>query len=335
MGLKVALNGFGRIGKAFLRALLQDSNAKKNINVIAINLGPSSPEDLDTFFKYDSVYGECKENITYKNNKLIINKQEIEILTETNPAKLPWGKLDIDWVVEASGKFTDRNRAQMHLDAGSKNILITAPAKDEDITIIPGVNDNSYDKEKHKIVSLASCTTNCFAPIVKVIKENFELTQGLMTTIHAYTNNQALLDSEHKDPRRGRAAAINIVPTNTGADRVITKIYPELKGKLQGIALRVPVANGSLVDFTFNTTQNLTTESINRAFEKAGNGDLKNILFFCKKPLVSSDFIGSPYSCSIDSLMTRATGTMGKVFGWYDNEFGYCCRLKDFLLHNC
>lgn len=331
MGLKVAINGFGRIGKIFLRVLLQDTNAEKNIKICAINLGPSSPEDLDTFFKYDSIYGEYKENITYKNNKLVIGKHEIEIFTETDPTKLPWNKLDIDWVVEASGKFANRDGAQLHLDAGSKNVLITAPSKDEDVTIIPGVNDDSYDKEKHKIVSMGSCTTNCFAPIVKVIKENFELTHGLMTTIHAYTNNQALLDSEHKDPRRGRAAAINIVPTSTGADRVITKIYPELSGKLQGVALRVPVANGSIIDFTFNTTQKLTKESINQAFEKAAN----NVLFFCKKPLVSSDFIGSPYSCSIDSLMTMATGTMGKVFGWYDNEFGYCSRLKDFLLHNC
>lgn len=331
MKLNIAINGFGRIGKTFLRTIMQEPIARESINIVAINLGPSSPEHLETFFTYDSTYGKFASEVRYTNNTLSIDGHNIKIFSELSPEKLPWNELKIDWVIEASGKFVDK--ADLHRKAGCKKVLITAPAKNEDITIIPGVNDHLYDAKKHHIVSLGSCTTNCFAPIIKVLRENFHLVQGLMTTVHAYTNDQVLLDGEHKDPRRGRSAAINIVPTSTGADKVITKIYPDLEGKLQGIALRVPVAVSSLIDFTFTTNENLSKEGINKAFEKAAGNNLKGILAYSTEELVSTDFIGSPYSCTIDAPLTKTTGNMGKVFGWYDNEFGYSSRLKDFLLH--
>lgn len=331
----IAINGFGRIGKTFFRALLTNQEALKKLTVAAINLGPTNPEHLVSFIKYDSVFGTLdRSNISFDGKHLKINNHSIEIFTESDPSKLPWGSLGIDFVVEASGHFTSREKASAHLEAGAKKVLISAPATDEDVTIIPGVNDGSYDAEKHTIISLGSCTTNCFAPMVKVIQESFSFEQGFMTTTHAYTNNQAVLDSSHKDPRRGRAAAVNIIPTSTGADKVITKIYPELAGKLQGTALRVPVPLGSIVDFTFTTTEELSVEKINAAFTKAAKTNLQGILEYTDEPLVSTDIIGSPYSCIFDSKLTKAQKNMGKVFGWYDNEYGYSCRLKDFLLHN-
>ena len=328
--MNIAINGFGRIGKAFLRSIMKE----KKLSVVAINVGPSTIEHLDIFFKYDTTLGTFAGDVSYKNNVLTIDGKNIKIYNESDPKKLPWGELDIDWVVEASGKFTTKQKASEHLLAGSKKVLITAPTTDEDITIIPGVNDAQYDATKHAIVSLGSCTTNCFAPMVKVLKEQFDLLQGFMTTIHAYTNNQALLDSEHKDARRGRAAACNIIPTSTGADKVIIKIYPELSGKLQGAAIRVPVPLGSLVEFTFTTKDKLDISTINKAFKAAHTGELKNILYYTSDPIVSSDVIGSSYSCIFDSLLTKAAGNMGKVSGWYDNEYGYSCRLKDLLLAN-
>ncbi|KKP26097.1 MAG: Glyceraldehyde-3-phosphate dehydrogenase [candidate division TM6 bacterium GW2011_GWE2_31_21] len=327
----IAISGFGRIGKAFLRALIADESVHKKINVVAINIGPAKPEMVAFLFKYDSIMGIFPGNVEYKNGFLHIDDYKIKIIAETDPLKIDWKSLDVDWVVESSGHFTSREKAELHLKAGAKKILITAPSTGEDITIIPGVNDSSYDAKKHSIVSLGSCTTNCFAPIVKVIKENFKLKCGLMTTVHAYTNDQVLLDVEHKDPRRARAAAQNIIPTKTGAEKVIVKIYPELEGKLQAVALRVPVPKVSIVDFSFETGDSLTTEVINNAFKKAAESDLKNILQYTEEPLVSSDFSNNPHSCIIDGLITKAAGNMGKVFGWYDNEWGYCERLKDFL----
>jgi len=334
MSKNIAINGFGRIGKAFLRTIVKNENSVKELNVSCINIGPSDQKDLDIFFKYDSVLGTFDGTVEQKNDSLVINGHEIKILSEPDVTKIDWSKFDIDWVIDASGRFTKRDQAELHIKSGSKKILITAPATDEDVTIIPGVNDQAYDSEKHKIVSLGSCTTNCFAPIVKIIKDNFGLNQGFMTTVHAYTNNQALLDSEHKDPRRGRAAAINMIPTSTGADKVVVKIFPELKGKLKASSLRVPVPVVSIVDFTFTTEKEITKESLNSAFENASKNDLKNILCYETKPLVSSDFICSQYSCIFDSLLTEANGKMGKVSGWYDNEYGYSSRLTDFLLHN-
>ncbi len=340
MQKKIAINGFGRIGRTFLRTILQDKTVKNKIEVVAINIGPSNPDLIAHLFTYDSVMGTFNGNVEYipsTNNNysgiLKINDSEIKIFAQVDPLKIDWGKLGIDWVIESSGFFTSKEKASLHIKSGAKKVLITAPSKDEDITIIPGINYEQYNAEKHFIVSLGSCTTNCLAPIVKILKENFELQNGLMTTIHAYTNDQVLLDVEHKDPRRARAAAINIIPTKTGADKVITKIYPELKGKLEGKAIRVPTPVVSLVDFAFTTKEILTTEKINAAFKTASESSLKGILQYCTSPLVSSDFSQNTHSCILDSLLTQSLGNMSKVFGWYDNEYGYCCRIKDFLLH--
>lgn len=333
MEKKIAINGFGRIGRTFLRILLENKAACKDITVTAINIGPSSPDHLTHFFKYDTILGKFDGDVSSSNNTLTINGQCITIIAESDPRKINWKKIDIDWIVDASGYFRTREKAQQHIDAGAKKVLITAPATDEDVTIIPGVNDDTYNAQKHHIVSLGSCTTNCFAPMVKVLKDTFDLQNGLMTTIHAYTNDQVLLDVEHKDPRRARAAALNMIPTKTGADKVIVKIFPELAGKIAAHCVRVPTPIVSLVDFTFTTKDTLTIETVNTAFKKAADSNLKNILGFCDEPLVSSDFAQSPYSCIIDSRITKVAGNMGKVFGWYDNEYGYCCRLKDFLLH--
>lgn len=334
MAKQIAINGLGRIGKTFLRVLMQDAHAQKSIKVAAINFGPAAPANIAHYFKYDSVFGPFDGEVSSTANTLTINGQEIKIFTQADPTKLPWKDLNIDWVVEASGKFTSKEKAMAHINAGAKKVLITAPASNEDATIVLGINEKSFDPKKHAIVSMASCTTNCFAPILKVLKESFGLTQGFMTTVHAYTNNQALLDSDQSDPRRGRAAAINIIPTSTGADSVISKLFPDLKGKLQASALRVPVATVSIVDFTFTSEKPISVDAVNTAFANAAAKELKNILCYTTEPLVSSDFIKSPYSCIFDATLTQAAGNMGKVFGWYDNEFGYSTRLKDFLLHN-
>lgn len=330
MAINIAINGFGRIGRAFLRTILSSAQASNKITVAAINIGPSSPDNIAHLFKYDSITREFPGTISFANNTLSIDQTKIKIFAHKDPANLPWQDLNIDWVVDASGCFTTRDAAQQHINAGAKKVLITAPAIDEDITIIPGVNDNAYNPSQHHIVSLGSCTTNCFAPLVKVLKENFTLTSGLMTTVHSYTNDQVLLDVEHRDPRRARAAACNIIPTKTGADRVITKIFPDLEGKIKAASLRVPTPIVSIVDFTFTTQEQLTHETINKAFENASNSN-KNIIQYINIPLVSSDFIGNTYSCIFDSLLTQAVGTTGKVFAWYDNEYGYSSKLTDFL----
>jgi len=332
--MNVAINGFGRIGKTFLRVISQDKKLKNNINVVAINIGPAKIENVATLFKYDTVMGIYPGEVEYKDGFLFVDGVKIKIICECDPLKIDWKTLNIDFVVESSGHFTTKEKASLHIKAGAKKVLITSPAVDEDITIIPGVNDAQYDKSKHVIISLGSCTTNCFAPMIKVLKEAFNLKFGLMTTVHAYTNDQVLLDVEHKDLRRARAAAQNIIPTKTGADKVIVKIYPELTGKLKAVSLRVPVPKVSLVDFTFETEEVLSSDKINDAFKKASDLSLKNILQYSVEPLVSSDFSGNNNSCIIDSLETIAVGNLGKVFGWYDNEWGYCQRLKDFLLHN-
>ncbi len=334
MAKKIAINGFGRIGRTFLRVLLEDKKTQEEIDVIAVNIGPGNPNQTALLFKYDSLMGKFQGDVKTTDSSLKVDGYNIKLLAECDPLKIDWKKLGVDWVVEASGRFRTRESAGMHLKAGSKKVLITAPATDEDITIIPGVNDNEYNAIKHNLVSLGSCTTNCFAPIVRVIKENFDFVSGLMTTIHAYTNDQVLLDIEHKDPRRARAAALNIIPTKTGADKVVCKLYPELEGKIKAIAIRVPTPLVSLVDFTFTTKEKLDKEKINQTFKKYSQNELKGILQYCDEPLVSSDFEKNPYSCIIDSLLTQSIENIHKVFGWYDNEYGYCCRLKDFLLHN-
>lgn len=341
MALKIAINGFGRIGRTFLRTIMLDANASQKLDVIAINLGPSdsSSDHADHsavahLFKYDSIMKTFPGDVHSDGKTLTINNHSIKLYAERDPEKLPWKDLAIDWVVDASGKFTTREAAIRHINAGSKKILITAPATNEDITIVPGVNDAQYNPDKHDIVSLGSCTTNCFAPIIKVLHETFTISHGLMTTTHAFTNDQVLLDIEHHDPRRARAATMNMIPTKTGADKVITKIYPDLLGKLKASAVRVPVPIVSLIDFTFITEKPITREIINQAFETYATTSLKNILEYVTEPLVSSDFTGNAHSCIFDSLLTQSVGNLGKVFAWYDNEFGYSSRLKDFLLHN-
>ena len=332
MSLNIAINGFGRIGKAFLRAVLHDEQSQKKLNISAINIGPVDPTNIALDFQYDSVLGKFTGNITYENGQLHIDGHSIQILTETDPQNLPWKKLNINFVVDASGRFTNIKDANKHITAGSKKVLITSPTKDEDITIIPGINDKTYDTSKHKIISLGSCTTNCFAPMVKVIQDAFGIERGTMTTIHSYTNDQVLLDGFHKDPRRGRAAALNMIPTKTGAGDVIIKLFPELTEKLTATAIRLPTPDVSIVDFAFITKKEISKKNLNEAFEKASKTTLKEIVAYSTLPLVSSDYINSPYSCIIDSLLTQAHGNMGKVFGWYDNEMGYSMRLKDFLL---
>jgi glyceraldehyde 3-phosphate dehydrogenase len=331
--MKIAINGFGRIGKTFLRTLLQDQKAQEKIEVVAINIGPGDPGLAAFLFKHDSIMGDYQGEVKTDHNHLFVDGYKIKIIAECDPTKINWKELGVDWIIESSGHFTTKEKAEVHIKSGAKKVLITAPSTDEDITIIPGVNDKKYDSKKHHVISLGSCTTNCFAPMVKVLKENFDFVNGLMTTIHAYTNDQVLLDVEHKDPRRARAAALNIIPTKTGADKVIIKLYPELEGKIRALAIRVPTPVVSITDFTFTTKEAITKEQINDTFKKYAEKELKGILEYSQDPLVSSDFKQNPHSCIIDSLLTQSVGTTSKVFGWYDNEFGYCCRLKDFLLH--
>lgn len=333
MKKRIAINGFGRIGRTFLRIMLSDATCKDHLDIVAINIGACDPSNMARLFMHDSIMGTFNGTVTLENSILTINGTPIHLLTEQDPEHIDWKTLAIDWVIEASGHFTSRQGAMKHINAGAKKVLITAPAKDEDITIIPGVNNDAYDKEKHAIVSLGSCTTNCFAPLVKILHESFVIVEGLMSTVHAYTNDQVLLDVEHKDPRRARAAGFNIIPTKTGADSVITKIYPALAGKLKASSLRVPVPVVSIIDFTFLTEKPFTQESLNATLKAYANNQLKGIVHYEEEPLVSSDFIGNQHSCIIDSLLTQNIGNMGKVFAWYDNEFGYSCRIKDFLLH--
>lgn len=330
MSSRVAINGFGRIGRIFLRTIFEQSTP--TITIVAINLGPTAVENIDTLFAYDSVMGKFNGTVAQQDNVLTINGTSIKLLSVANPLELPWKSLDIDWVVEASGRFTKRSDAAQHLTAGSKKVLITAPAADADVTIVPSINDTEYQASNHHIVSLGSCTTNCFAPLIKVLHETFIIQSGIMTTIHAYTNNQVTLDSAHKDPRRGRAAALNIIPTKTGANKVITNLFPDLEGKLSAIALRVPVPDGSLVDFAFTTQKPISIELINAAFQLYAKTKLQKTLGYSDKPLVSSDFIKNSFSAVFDGTLTQCAGNMGNIFAWYDNEFGYSSRLRDFLI---
>ncbi|MFA6526799.1 MAG: type I glyceraldehyde-3-phosphate dehydrogenase [Candidatus Babeliales bacterium] len=333
MKKRIAINGFGRIGRTFLRIALTDKTCLDHLEIVAINIGPSDASNMAHLFMHDSIMGTFDGTVTLTDSTLTINGINVTLLTVQDPEHIDWKSLNIDWVVEASGHFTSRQGASKHLNAGAKKVVITAPASDEDITIIPGVNNDAYDRTKHSIVSLGSCTTNCFAPLVKILHESFVITEGLMSTVHAYTNDQVLLDVEHKDPRRARAAGFNIIPTKTGADSVITKIYPALIGKLKASSLRVPVPVVSIIDFTFSAEKPFTKESINTTLKAYAHNQLKGIVQYEEEPLVSSDFIGNQHSCIVDALLTQSVGHMGKVFAWYDNEFGYSCRIKDFLLH--
>jgi glyceraldehyde 3-phosphate dehydrogenase len=323
---RVGINGFGRIGRNFFRAHLERGG---DFDVVAINdLGDA--KTMGHLLKYDSVLGPLDEDVEIADGAIKAGKNELRVLSERDPANLPWHDLDVELVIESTGFFTDREGAQKHIDAGAKKVVISAPATDPDLTVVLGVNDELYDPEQHHIISNASCTTNCVAPLAKVLHDEFTIEQGFMTTIHAYTNDQQILDLPHKDLRRARAAAINLIPTSTGAARAIGLVMPDLKGKVDGISVRAPVPTGSITDLVVGLGREVTVEQVNEAYRAAaGEGPLEGILRYAADPLVSTDIIHSQYSCIVDSLLTMTNGNLVKVFGWYDNEWGYSCRLVD------
>ncbi|MBS7648952.1 type I glyceraldehyde-3-phosphate dehydrogenase [Candidatus Bathyarchaeota archaeon] len=328
MAIRVAINGFGRIGRLLFRAAVE---RKANIDFVAVN-DLADAKTLAHLLKYDSVHGKFDADVQVKSDSIVVNGKEIKVLSQRDPALLPWKDLDVYLAVESTGLFTDRDSASKHLQAGAKKVLISAPATNPDITIVIGVNHDQYDHEKHNILSNASCTTNCVIPMVKVLHENFGIKSALMTTAHAYTNDQRVHDLVHRDLRRARAAAINIIPTTTGAARASTMVYPELKGRIDGIALRVPVPNVSICDLTAVLNRDVTKEEVNEAFKKAAEGPLKNIMAYTEDPIVSSDVNHSSYSVIIDGQCTMVTGgNLVKVFGWYDNEWGFSCRMVELI----
>ena len=333
--MKVAINGWGRIGRIVFRAALRNDS---NINFVAINSRAAEASWVAHLLKYDSVHGVQDGDIRAgkDTDTIVVNGKEIKILAETDPAKLPWSDLDVDVVVESTGKFRERKDVSKHLDAGCKKVIITAPAKDPDVTLVPGVNDEMYLHEKHNIISLASCTTNCLAPVAKVLNDAFGINRSFMTTVHAYTSDQKLLDGRHKDLRRARAAAMSIVPTTTGAAAAIGVVVPPLAGKMDGIALRVPTFNVSVVDLVAELNSVVTREEVNSAFEEASKKGMKGILDVSYEPLVSIDHLGTNYSSVVDALSTSVigdtkggSGSLVKVLAWYDNEWGYSCRVVD------
>jgi glyceraldehyde 3-phosphate dehydrogenase len=331
--IRVAINGFGRIGRNTLRAAIGHSQYGKKFEIIAINdLG--NTETLAHLLKYDSVYGKFDGDIHPKNDGIEVNGKLIKFFSQVNPTKLPWNKLDIDVVIESTGMFRAREGASQHLEAGSKKVVISAPAKDPDITVVLGVNEHLYNADENNIISNASCTTNSLAPPVKVLQDAFGIEQGFMTTIHAYTGDQRILDFPHKDLRRARAAAVSIIPTTTGAAKAVTLVIPELKGKLDGMAVRVPTPDGSLTDLTCVLKKEVTRDEINSALKKAAENHLQGIMQYTEEPLVSIDIIGNPHSAIIDGLSTKVMGEHGKfikILSWYDNEWGYSCRLVDLI----
>jgi glyceraldehyde 3-phosphate dehydrogenase len=322
--MRVAINGFGRIGRAVFKIALEN-----NIDVIAIN-DIASTENLAYLLKYDSIYGNYNKKVEVEKEYLIVERKKVQVLNEKDPAKLPWKKLGVDFVIESTGLFTAREDAAKHLAAGAKKVLISAPAKNSDITVVPGVNEEKLNK-KHNIISIASCTTNCLAPIVKILNDKCKIVRGFMTTIHAYTADQRLQDAPHKKMRRGRAAALSMVPTTTGASKAVAEVIPELKGKLDGLAIRVPVACGSIVDFVAQVKKPVTREKINDELKESATGRLNGILQYSEEELVSSDIIGNPHSCIVDGLSTQVLDDMVKVLAWYDNEYGYSCRMVDVI----
>src|SRR6266404_7815961 len=325
---RVGINGFGRIGRNFFRAQLERGG---DFEIVAINdLGDA--KTMGHLLKFDSVLGQLSEDVEVGDGVIRAGTSELKVLSERDPASLPWGDLEVDLVIESTGFFTDRDGAQKHLDAGAKKVVISAPATDPDVTIVLGVNDDTYDPDQHHIISNASCTTNCVAPLAKVLHDNFTVEQGFMTTIHAYTNDQQILDLPHKDLRRARAAAINLIPTSTGAARAIGVVMPDLKGKIDGMSMRAPVPTGSIVDLVVQVGQDTSVEAVNDLFRgKSDTGDFEGILLYSDEPLVSTDIVHSSYSAIFDSDLTMVNGNLVKVFGWYDNEWGYSCRLVDLV----
>jgi glyceraldehyde 3-phosphate dehydrogenase len=327
MAIKVGINGFGRIGRNFTRAMLKK---KSKIEIVGIN-DITDPATLAHLLKYDSVHGVLDAEVKATGDGIAINGREIRVTAERDPGALPWGELGATIVLESTGLFTDREKAAKHQTAGAKRVIISAPAKDEDITIVMGINDHLYDAAKHTIISNASCTTNSVVPMAHVLRESFGIVNGFMTTIHAYTNDQNLLDLPHKDLRRGRAAAVNIVPSSTGAAKATSLAIPELKGRLDGTALRVPIPDGSITDLVCVVEKTASAADVNKAFAEAAGGKLKGIIQYNEDPIVSSDIVGNPHSCIFDSLQTMTNGNLVKIFGWYDNEWGYSNRLVDLI----
>jgi glyceraldehyde 3-phosphate dehydrogenase len=322
---RVGINGFGRIGRNFFRAHLERGG---DFEIVAINdLGDA--KTMAHLLKYDSVLGHLDEDVAVENGVIKAGPAELKVLAERDPGNLPWRDLEVELVLESTGLFTTRDGAQKHLEAGAKKVLISAPATDPDVTIVLGVNDDAYDPERHHIISNASCTTNCVAPLAKVLHDEFTIEQGFMTTIHAYTNDQQILDLPHKDLRRARAAAVNLIPTTTGAARAIGIVMPDLKGKVDGFSVRAPVPVGSITDLVVRLGRDASVEQVNAAYHAAAGGALDGILRYADDPLVSTDIVHSQYSCIFDSELTMANEGMVKVFGWYDNEWGYSCRLVD------
>jgi glyceraldehyde 3-phosphate dehydrogenase len=324
---RIGINGFGRVGRLTLRAINQRHKGK--LEVVAVNDLTDTRTNAH-LLKWDSSYGPYPGEVSAADDSIVVDGKKVKVLAERDPAKLPWRSLGVDIVIESTGLFTDAAKAAAHLEGGAKKVIISAPAKNEDVTIVLGVNEGDYKPDKHNIISNASCTTNCVAPVVKVLHRSFGVTKGLITTVHAYTSDQRLLDTFHKDLRRARAAAINIVPTTTGAARAVTQVIPELKGRLHGLALRVPTATVSLVDLVADLEPEVSVEAVNKALEKAANGELKGIMEYCTEELVSIDFKGNPASSIVDAPSTMVIGgNMVKVLAWYDNEWGYSCRLGD------
>lgn len=326
MAVKVGINGFGRIGRLVFRRLKELGG----FDIVAIN-DLTDNKTLAHLLKYDSIHGRYNGNVVLSENGINVDGDEIKITAEKDPTKLGWGAMNTDVVIESTGVFTSMEKLKLHLDGGAKKVILTAPAKDAlDATVVLGVND-SVLKPEMKIISNASCTTNCLAPMVKVLDDNYKIVKGFMTTIHSYTNDQGLLDQPHKDLRRARAGAMNIIPTSTGAAKAVGEVLPHLKGKLDGFALRVPTPDGSLTDFVCVLNKDATKEEINAAMKSASENELKGILEYTEDPIVSSDIVGSPYSCIFDALSTMSKGNLAKVVGWYDNEWGYSCRVVDLV----
>jgi glyceraldehyde 3-phosphate dehydrogenase len=328
MSLKIAINGFGRIGRMVFRAGFNNAD----IEFVAIN-DLTDPPTLGHLLKYDSVHGILDADISSTDHSLIVNGKEIEMYTEKEPARLPWNDMGVETVFECTGLFRERAKAADHLEAGARKVIISAPAKGPDVTVVMGVNHHEYDPKRHHIVSNASCTTNCLAPPCKVLLDHFGIEKGLMTTTHAYTGDQRLLDFPHRDLRRARAAALSMIPTTTGAAKAVSLVLPQLEGKLNGMAIRVPTPNVSVVDLVVQLGKSATVDEINNAFKEAAENSLKGIMAYCDEPLVSSDFNGTSVSSTVDGLCTMVVGDMAKILAWYDNEFGYSNRMVDLALY--
>jgi len=327
MAVKVGINGFGRIGRNIFRSAL----GNKDIEFVAVN-DLTTPATLAHLLKYDSILGNLENQVSHSENSITVDGKTIKVFAERDPAKLDWASVGAEIVIESTGFFTDAEKAKAHLGKTVKKVIISAPASNEDITIVLGVNEGKYDPAKHNVISNASCTTNCLAPVVKVLHETFNITSGIMTTIHSYTNDQVILDTPHKDLRRARAAALSMIPSSTGAAKALKLVIPEMDGKLDGFAIRVPTPNVSVVDLSFVTEKPIDAKSINAALKAAAEGPLKGILGYTDEELVSSDFKGNPLSSIVDSKLTKAIGNTGKVISWYDNEWGYSNRVRDLVL---